>query len=300
MTKDILHEDTLRIRVLLRDVLHSTVQPHLTRLGSMTNRTYRADLPDGRAYIVRIPGDGTQEMIERTVEKTSTMLADRLGIDAPLLYFGANGEKVSVCIPDAITMSPETMRTPERIRQAAQLLRTLHTCGEDMGSDFNVFTLAERYEDVAVRHGVRAFADYAAVKDAVLGIRDEQRKSSVRRVFCHNDPIYANWLVDRNGKMYLVDWEYAGMNDPMWDLADLSIESDFTADLDQALLTVYLQQEPDDLTIRRFLANKVYVDFLWSLWAKAREPFESDWVVEYGKMRFSRMQQHIVTYQKER
>lgn len=301
MEKDVLCEDALRVRTLLRDVLHTQAQAHLTRLGSMTNRTYRADLPDGRAVIVRLPGDGTQEMIDRAAEKTSTMFANRLGLDAPLLFFGTNGEKVTTCIPDAVTMSPETMRTSERIRQAATMLRTLHSCGEDVGIDFDVFKLAELYESVAVRHGVSLFTDFSAAKREVLRILHEQKtEKQETRAFCHNDPIYANWLLDPDGKLYLVDWEYAGMNDPMWDMADLSIESDFLPDHDELLLTVYLQHAPDRKTMQRFIANKVFVDYLWSLWAKAREPFEGDWVKEYGLTRFVRMQRQIIAYRQHR
>lgn len=299
MAQDILQDDLPRIGALLRDVLHMQTQAKLTRLGGLTNRTYRADLPDGRAYIVRIPGEGTQEMIDRSAERISTLLAGRLGIDAPVLHFGKNGEKVSVCIPDAVTMTPETMRTPERIRQAAQLLRRLHTCGEATGFDFDVFALADLYESIADGHGVCAFPGFTSYKDVVLHIRDAQKEQCPTRVFCHNDPIFANWLLDADARLYLVDWEYAGMNDPMWDLADLSIESDFTPELDRLLLRSYLQREPSDLTARRFLANKIYVDYLWSLWAKAREPFEGEWVLDYGIMRYERMQEQIAAYEQQ-
>lgn len=289
-------EDEQQVNALLRNSLQMHVGINLTRLGSMTNRTYRVDLSDGRSVIVRLPGEGTQEMIDRADEKTSTLLANRLGLDAPLLYFGANGEKVTVCIPDAVTMTPEMMRSQTCIRQTADILRKLHTCGETVGFDFDVFSLAELYEEIAVRHNVSLFPDFSAAKNAVLSIREDQNAEEMR-VFCHNDPIYANWLLDRNDRLYLIDWEYAGMNDPMWDLADLSIESDFTPSHDALLLESYLQHEPDKQTVRRFLANKVYVDYVWSLWAKAREPFEAEWVREYGMTRYSRMQQMIVKYQ---
>lgn len=297
MCKGVYPGDEQRIGALLRDEMHIDAAVKLTRLDSMTNRTYRADLSDGRAWVIRIPGDGTQEMIDRAAERTSTIEANRLGLDAPLLYFGANGEKVTACIPDAVTMSPETMRSPERIAQVAEMLRTLHSGSTDTDVVFDVFALAELYESVAAQYGVQLFPDFPAAKDAVLRIRREQTENGrASTVFCHNDPIYANWLLDRNGRMYLIDWEYAGMNDPMWDLADLSVESGFSASEDDMLLTAYLRGQPDKLSRQCFLANKVYVDYLWSLWAKAREPFEGDWVQAYGSMRFARMQNLIRAY----
>ncbi len=71
----------------------------IERLGGLTNHTYKTTLPGGKEVVVRIPGEGTEEMIVRGDEKVSTQLANDLGIDAALLYFGADGAKVSEYIP---------------------------------------------------------------------------------------------------------------------------------------------------------------------------------------------------------
>ena len=95
--------------------------------------------------------------------------------------------------------------------------------------------------------------------------------------------------------MYLVDWEYAGMNDPMWDLADVSIEAEMNEVMDKKLITRYLGQEPLKDEIFRFQANKIYIDFLWSLWGKTRVPFEGTAMEQYAMDRYNRLKQNLLS-----
>ena len=117
----------------------------------------------------------------------------------------------------------------------------------------------------------------------------------IKKVPCHNDALCENW-VEGDGRMYLIDWEYAGMNDGMWDLADVSIEACFEAKHDREFLTAYLGKDPSTLDMKHFLASKIYVDFLWTLWAKARVPYDGqpmeDWAVE----RYTRLKSFINDY----
>ena len=116
------------------------------------------------------------------------------------------------------------------------------------------------------------------------------------KVPCHNDPLCENW-VEGDGRMYLIDWEYAGMNDGMWDVADVSIEAGFEKAQDSTLLRYYLDREPTVLDWKHFLASKIYVDYLWTLWAKARVPYDGqpmeDWAVE----RYARMKDNLLAFE---
>ena len=94
--------------------------------------------------MLRLPGEGTEELINRLDERKSTELACRLGIDARLLYFGDDGRKVSAFIPNPRPMDETLMRRRENILQAAAIFRKLHTCGEDTGVCFEVFETANR------------------------------------------------------------------------------------------------------------------------------------------------------------
>ena len=111
MAKEIVQADLGRIRALLDEVLGRSDYSDVQRMGGLTNRTYCVTFADGSRIMVRIPGEGTEELIDRADEKVSTELACRLGIDAKLYFFGDDGEKVSQFVPNAVTMSAETMRS---------------------------------------------------------------------------------------------------------------------------------------------------------------------------------------------
>ena len=284
-------KDREPVRKLLKRVLGAASWQTLERLGGLTNHTYRAVLADGREVAVRLPGEGTEAMIVRADERVSTELACRLGVDAPLLYFGDDGSKVSEYIRGAVTMSAETMREPERIGRAAKLLRTVHGCGEETGVPFEVFDMAAGYEAIIRDLSVPMFPDYPEQKAQVMRIKEEiDRTVCPRKVPCHNDPLCENWVEDADGRLYLIDWEYAGMNDGFWDIAAVSIEAGFNGPQDDRLLEAYLERPAAVTDRKHFLAAKIYVDYLWTLWAKTRVPFSGqpmeDWAVErYGRMK---------------
>ena len=93
-------EDLPKVKALLETVFQSGEYSDIQRLGGMTNHSYKVTRADGEKYLVRLPGEGTEELINRQDEKKSTELACRLGIDSELLYFGDDGKKVMKFIPD--------------------------------------------------------------------------------------------------------------------------------------------------------------------------------------------------------
>lgn len=296
ISKEIIKEDVPQIEELIRKVLGTDRYADISRMGGLTNHTYQVTLENGEEYVVRIPGLGTEEMIVRNDERISTELACDLDIDAELLYFGENGAKVSRYISDAVTMSADALKEPGNIQQMAEIFKKLHGCGADTKVPFEVFDMAEGYEKIIREKQVDMFDDYKEVKEEVMRIKAEiDATVKIHKVPCHNDPLCENW-VEGNGRMYLIDWEYAGMNDGMWDLGDISIEAGFDDACDECLLCAYLGRKPDNMEKKHFLASKIYVDYLWTLWAKARVPYDGqpmeDWAVE----RYMRLKSFIQDY----
>ena len=293
----IIEADIPKIFALLKDTVGSCGCTSIARMGGLTNHTYRAVLEDGREYVVRIPGEGTEEMIVRRDERISTLLACRLDIDAQMLYFGDDGAKVTEYIRDAVTMSAALFHDEKIVAEAAALFRRIHDCGEDTGVPFEVFDMAAGYERIIYNMNVPMPADYEEQKAKIMKIK-EMVDAEVRpvKVPCHNDPLCENWVFG-NGRLYLIDWEYAGMNDGMWDLSDISIEAGFDEKWDRLLLTDYLGHEPTAANMRHFLANKIYVDFLWTLWAKTRVPFDGQPMEDWACERYERMLGNIAAFE---
>ena len=296
MAREILKSDIPKVELLLEKVLGSKKYKELFRMGGLTNHTYKVVTENGEEYVVRIPGEGTEELIVRKDEMVSTALACSLGVDAELLYFGEDGAKITKYIPDAVTMSAEELKKSCHICQVAEIFKKMHTCGKNTNVPFEVFDMAKGYEKIIREKNVSMFDDYEIIKAEVLKVKKEIDSSvDVKKVPCHNDPLCENW-VEGNGRMYLIDWEYAGMNDGMWDLADVSIEAGFDEEHDEMLLCAYMGKKPGVLEKKHFLANKIYVDYLWTLWAKARVPYDGqpmeDWAVE----RYTRLKGFIEKY----
>ena len=288
-----IEQDILRIKELLSDVLGTEEYAAIERLGGLTNHTYKVELADKKLYVVRLPGEGTEKLINRRDEKISTQLACDLDIDAQMLYFGENGEKVTQYIPGAQTMCIAAFQDHSNLKKAAGIFRKLHSCSQDTHVPFEVFEIAAGYEAIIQNNHVDLFEDYSAIKAQIMRIKAHVDRSSAPRVPCHNDPLCENWVLDADGRMYLIDWEYAGMNDGMWDLADLSIEANFSAIQDEALLMYYLERKPESDELIRFHANKLYLDYLWSLWGKARVPFDGQPMEDYALERYVRLKENL-------
>ena len=294
----IVKEDIARIFELLEKTVGSDACTSITRMGGLTNHTYHTVLEDGREYVVRIPGEGTEEMIVRSDEMISTTLACKLDIDAQMLYFGEDGSKVTEYIPNAKTMSAEAFHDEKMVAEAAALFRRAHDCGEDTGVPFEVFDMAANYEKIIFGMNVPMPADYNEQKEKVMRIKEEiDREIHPGKVPCHNDPLCENWVYGGSGRLYLIDWEYAGMNDGMWDVSDISIEAGFDEAWDRLLLTDYLGHAPSVTENKHFLANKIYVDYLWTLWAKTRVPFDGQPMEDWAAERYERMLGNIAAFE---
>ena len=296
MSKKILEQDIPIINKMIKNILGADGYKHIKRLGGLTDHTYRVTLDNNKDYIFRIPGEGTEDLINRVNEGISSKLACKLGIDTNIIYFGTDGIKISDYIPNAVTMSSESLISDRHIRQIANILNKLHTCGEDTGVPFEVFNMAANYEKIIKELNVPMFSDYHERKLEVIKIKSEiSHLANICNVPCHNDPLCENW-VEGNGRMYLIDWEYAGMNDGMWDVADVSIEAGFNEERDKFLLRNYLLREPSETDIKHFLANKIFVDYLWTLWAKARVPYDGQPMEDWASERYTRMSNNIKAF----
>ena len=171
LIRELVEEDIPHVRQLLTKAGRSDDFVSIERLGGMTNRSYHVVLKDGEELLVRIPGEGTEEMINRLDERKSTELACRLGIDTELFWFGDDGTKVMRFIRNPKAVDETVMKQKENMTQAAAIFRRLHSCGEDTGVPFEVFDMAALYERIIRSGGVAFYPDYEDVKQTVMTIK---------------------------------------------------------------------------------------------------------------------------------
>jgi thiamine kinase-like enzyme len=159
-----------------------------------------------------------------------------------------------------------------------------------------VFAQIDEYLALLRRKEARIPEGYDAMHKEADAARRALADNPAPLAPCHNDPLAENF-VDSPARIYLVDWEYAGMNDPMWDLGDLSVEAGFAPEQDEALLRAYFEGAPPPAQRGRMVLAKGLCDLVWTLWGLLQvmndNPVEDFWA--YSINRFERCQRLIAS-----
>lgn len=232
------------------------------RLGGLTNLVFRAG-----DFCLRIPGKGTEEYINRANEAVAARKAAQAGVSPEVIHADeATGLMVTRFIDGAATMSPENFRrrkgSPGR---AGAAFRKLHTSGAVFPFRFELFAMIDDYLGILATRDVALPDGYHDVVAEAGAVRAALDAHPLPLVACHCDPLCENFL-DTGERMWIVDWEYSGMNDPMWDLGDLSVEGGFDADQDAEMMRAYFGTEPSACDMGRMVIYKAMCDLLWTLW----------------------------------
>jgi len=163
------------------------------------------------------------------------------------------------------------------VTEAASLLRRLHE-GPPISGRFDSFRVAETYAEIG--DPPRAFDDAKKVADRI-----EARRGSYARVACHNDLLPANFV---NGeRLWLVDWEYAGMGDPAFDLANFAVNNDLDEDGDRELLAAYGGGDPELHILMRFMSD--FREAMWGVVQQTISQLDFDFA-GYAAEHFERME----------
>jgi len=237
----------------------------IQRLGGLTNLVFRVDA-GGRGYCLRLPGKGTEEIIDRRVEAVAARAAARAGVSPDVLNFDERGVMVTEFLAGAVTMSPALFKSrPGAPARAGAALRRLHDSGERFDFRFELFTMIDGYLKVLSTKDVALPAGYHDVLAQAQAVRAGLAAHDLPLRPCHCDPLAENFL-DAGDRMWILDWEYSGMNDPMWDLGDLSVEASFDAGQDEAMIAAYFGGQPTAVERGRIVIYKAMCDLLWTLW----------------------------------
>lgn len=262
----------------------------ITRLGGLTNLVHRVQAR-GQAVIVRIPGEGTESYIDRATEMHNALAAEVAGV-APAVIWGdaASGVMVTRCIDGIETMTPALFKSRRGSPARAGVeLAKLHRSGQVFEFRFELFAMIEEYLKILSTKEVAMPGGYHDVVDAAQPIKAALAAHPAGLAPSHCDPLCENFL-DDGTRMWIVDWEYSGMNDPMWDLGDLSVEAEMDADQEAELLRAYFGRAPTAAENGRVVIYKAMCDLLWTLWGLIQHadanPAADFWA--YATNRFNR------------
>lgn len=265
-------------------------QAHVTALsGGITNHNFRVDV-DGASFVLRMGGADTHLLgIDRDVERGANARAAEVGVGPAVERFVEPDGWLVTRFIDGRPIAMDEMREPRTIRRVASALRRFHEA-KPIGGRFDAHAVVEAYEREAAEHGVVIPEAYAAAHDMSESIRAARGQQAL--VPCHNDLLNANFLDD--GEIRIVDWEYAGMGDRFFDLANLSVNHEFGEGEDRALLEAYFGQAAEaalrDLRQMKFMSD--FREAMWGVLQSGISELDFDFKA-YAAKHFGRMKRWV-------
>lgn len=260
------------------------------QLGGMTNQNYLVKTTN-KQYIVKFFGKGTEKLINRQDEKYNLELLKDLDLDVKNYLFDIEaGIKVNEYIESAITLDSSSIKT--KFDKIAPILQTIHAAGKELRGEFAPFEEIKKYESL-IEEKI-PYANYEAVREEVFSLEKRLADLGVDRKSCHIDLVPENFIESPQGRLYLIDWEYSSMNDPMWDLAALFLESEFTSQEEEAFLSHY-ESEQTPVSREKIAIYKILQDTIWSLWTVYKEEQGADFG-DYGVSRYQRAVKGLASY----
>ena len=260
------------------------------QLGGMTNQNYLVKTTN-KQYIVKFFGKGTEKLINRQDEKYNLELLKDLDLDVKNYLFDIDaGIKVNEYIESAITLDSTSIKT--KFDKIAPILQTIHASGKELRGEFAPFEEIKKYESL-IEEKI-PYANYEAVREEVFALEKRLADLGVDRKSCHIDLVPENFIESPQGRLYLIDWEYSSMNDPMWDLAALFLESEFTRQEEEAFLSHY-ESEQTPVSREKIAIYKILQDAIWSLWTVYKEEQGADFG-DYGVSRYQRAVKGLTSY----
>lgn len=221
----------------------------------------------GKKYVYRHPGEGTEKYINRANEAFAMTQASRLGLDNTFIYMDAeDGWKISHYIEDVRLLD---YHNSDDVKKAMQLVRRLHEAKIKSECAGDIWLAANAFIE-KIPHAVK-IKDFQKLHDFIQRIYDYVKLDNAEKVLCHYDCYDPNFLLDRQGKMHLIDWEYACVDDPAIDLGTFICYADYSYNEALEIIEVYLERKPEAEELRHFVAYIAIASYYWYLWALYQE-----------------------------
>jgi thiamine kinase-like enzyme len=255
--------------------------------GGITNHNFKVSV-DGEAYVLRVGGKDTELLgIDRRAEHVAALVAAAVGTGPEVVAFLEGEGALVTRFVEGRQVSAEEMRSPESIARVVGALKPFHEAPA-ISARFDSFEVVGTYAAAAAARGVRVAAAYeraAAIAARIASLRGPQAPRP-----CHNDLLNANFILD-GARLWIVDWEYAGMGDIFFDLANFSVNHELGPDEDDELLRVYFGERDDAdaaaLAVMRFMSD--FREAMWGVLQQALSELDFDFA-GYAEKHFERLQ----------
>lgn len=252
--------------------------------AGMTNNSYLFDYAN-KQFILRLPGAGSSEMINRHQEYAAYQTIKHLNISDNVIYYDeASGIKISEYVKDAKTLNAYDMNDVKDALLFAKY--KLHDADETSSFKINIIEMIEKYEQLM---GKSKYQDYHELKAKIISKINEYSKLVHQYCMCHFDLNPDNFLRKKDGSLILLDWEYAGMNDPTFDLAGWIVYNKYTDAQVDEIIDIYYEHNVNDFIRKKVYAYIAAMGLLWSNWCE----YKRKCGVEFGD--YAEMQYHYAS-----
>jgi thiamine kinase-like enzyme len=254
--------------------------------GGITNRNYLVQVEGSRVrYVLRLAGNDTHLLgISREVEHAATVAAAGVGVGPEVTAFIRPQGYLLTRFIEGVPLSEEAIHRPETIHRIADSLRRIHD-GPAIPGLFVPLRIVEAYHALAHERGVPIPPEYALARSIGRRIELALLADPVDLRPCHDDLLNANFI-DDGDRIRIVDWEYAGMGDPFFDLGNFSVNNGLTSDEDVLLVEAYDGPPPRPARLARLRLMRVVSDFreaMWGVLQQAISTLDVDFVAYAGE-----------------
>lgn len=262
-------------------------QAEIIQIGGMSNKNFRVNFK-GRSYVLRVPGNGSDGMMERSNEEFNALEGCKMGVNPEIRYFDAKtGIKLADYVENAETLNAATIQRHDNLRKIADIYHKIHDAHVRLKNEFNLFQEIEKYDRLLEKVGASMYEGWDEFKPKVMSLETRLNAIGIEMTPCHDDAVPENFIKAEDGTIYLIDWEYSGMNDPMADFAALFLESEFPEETQDYFLDKYFSGNVPAGIKERILCYEILWDALWAQWTVIKEACGDDFG-SYGIDRYNR------------
>jgi thiamine kinase-like enzyme len=231
--------------------------------GGLTNRNYKVSTPAG-TFVARVFSDGGELLaINRDDEYRNTAAAAAAGAAAPVIEYVPELRVLVIAYIEGRTFTDADVRAPDNLPRIAAACQRLHGA-EPFGNKFDMFEIQRRYLGVVRARGFRRPAGYDALMPRFEAIRRALAARPAGLVPCNNDLLAGNFI-DDGDRIWLIDYEYSGNNDPCFELGNIASESGLDPGALAELVTAYYGRRLRNKIARARLLG-LAAKYGWTLW----------------------------------
>jgi len=272
--------------------------------GGITNMNFKVEA-DGRSYVIRLAGKGTDQLgIKRDVEYAANYAAGQLGIAPEVVFFIEPEDYIVTRFVNGKPIPADVINRPDYLARVAKKIRLFHRRGPKLKGEFNVFRRVENLAKVSKKNNSKFPHDWDWIMQKTKEVETALAKDPYTPTPCHDDLLNLNWLEEdvpgEIGELRLLDWEYAGMGDIFFDLGNFSHHHR----LNEEQVRYFLNEYFGEVTPKHYARLRL----MWpmselheSMWgttqtgiSKLEEDFQG-----YADLWFARFRQHVTDFRWE-